>query len=107
MTSPIDVVGAPTATLRIDAADDTVVFAQLFDVAPNGAAILINGLTMPVRVTEATVPVTMPAFVHRFEPGHAVRFVVSGGNASFRGGPVATPVTIHTDGSSLQLPVTG
>ena len=60
-----------------------------------------------MRITEPTVPVTMPAFVHRFEPGHSVRFVVSGGNDSFRGGPVAVPVTIHADGSSLQLPVTG
>ncbi|HEY5852926.1 MAG TPA: CocE/NonD family hydrolase [Aldersonia sp.] len=106
MSSPVDVVGAPAATLRVDAADQAVVFAQIFDVAPDGAATLVNGLTIPVRITEPTVPVTMPAFVHRFEPGHSVRFVVSGGNDSFRGGPVAVPVTIHAEGSSLQLPVT-
>jgi ABC-2 type transport system ATP-binding protein len=107
MSSPLDVVGAPTATLRVDAAGAPLVFAQIYDVAPNGAATLINGLTMPVRITEQAVPVTMPAFVHRFEPGHAVRFVIAGGNESFRGGPVATPVTVHAEGSVLNLPVVG
>jgi len=52
--------------------------------------------------------VTMPAIVHRFEPGHSVRLAITGGDISFRGGLQGMPVTIFADGSGpLELPVVG
>jgi hypothetical protein len=43
-----------------------------------------------------------------FEPGHAVRLAVTGGDISFRGGLAGMPVTIFVDAlGPLQLPVVG
>ncbi|GAA3153373.1 hypothetical protein GCM10020255_033330 [Rhodococcus baikonurensis] len=101
MTEPMDVVGAPTVTLRVAAPGQPVVFAKLYDVAPDGTSSLINGLIAPVRISDPSqpVPVTMPAIVHRFEPGHSVRLAITGGDISFRGGLQGMPVTIFADGS--------
>ncbi|MFF8360338.1 CocE/NonD family hydrolase [Rhodococcus erythropolis] len=110
MTEPMDVVGAPTVTLRVAAPGQPVVFAKLYDVAPDGTSSLINGLIAPVRISDPSqpVPVTMPAIVHRFEPGHSVRLAITGGDISFRGGLEGMPVTIFADGSGpLELPVVG
>ncbi len=88
MTEAMDVVGAPTVTLRVAAPGQPVVFAKLYDVAPDGTSSLINGLIAPIRISDPSqpVPVTMPAIVHRFEPGHSVRLAITGGDISFRGG---------------------
>ena len=60
---------------------------ELYDVAPDGTSSLINGLIAPIRISDPSqpVPVTMPAIVHRFEPGHSVRLAITGGDISFRG----------------------
>ncbi|ERB50149.1 hypothetical protein N806_02930 [Rhodococcus sp. P27] len=108
MTEAMDVVGAPTLTLRVAAPGQPVVFAKLYDVAPDGTSSLINGLIAPIRISDPSqpVPVTMPAIVHRFEPGHSVRLAITGGDISFRGGLQGMPVTIFADGSGpLELPV--
>ncbi len=59
---PLDVVGAPRATLKVhspkaertqnsgDAADKLVLFAKLYDVAPDGTRTLVRRLVAPVRV---------------------------------------------------------
>ena len=110
MTEAMDVVGAPTVTLRVAAPGQPVVFAKLYDVAPDGTSSLINGLIAPIRISDPSqpVPVTMPAIVHRFEPGHSVRLAITGGDISFRGGLQGMPVTIFADGSGpLELPVVG
>lgn len=110
LPEPVDVVGAPAVTLRVQSPGEAVVFVKLYDVAPDGTAILINGLTMPVRITDqaAPVPITLPAIVHRFDTGHSIRLEVAGGDVSFRGGLESTTVTLFSDGSGpLVLPVTG
>lgn len=108
--APIDVVGMPTMTLRVQAPGVPVVFVKLYDVAPDGTASLINGLITPVRITNpgAPVPITLAGIVHRFDSGHAVRLTVTGGDISFRGGLQSLPVTVFADGSGpLTLPVAG
>ncbi|MBJ8344842.1 CocE/NonD family hydrolase [Antrihabitans sp. YC2-6] len=110
MAEPLDVVGMPTVTLRIQSPGSPVIFAKVYDIAPDGSANLINGLIMPVRVADpnAPVPITLPGIVHRFDTGHSLRLVFSGGDISFRGGLLPLPVTIFADGSGpLTLPVTG
>nr|EJI99246.1 X-Pro dipeptidyl-peptidase C-terminal non-catalytic domain protein [Rhodococcus sp. JVH1] len=118
LDAPLDVVGAPTLDVRVTAApavtgveDSVVVFAKLYDVAPDGTETLINGQVAPVRIVAPGEPleVTMPAIVHRFDEGHRVRLVVSGGDPSFRGSLVPHQVTIASGdpGQALVLPVTG
>lgn len=115
-TGNLDVVGSPRLDLRLSAptailtsllgpAGQLVLFPKLYDVAPDGSASLIHQLVAPIRVADPTRPVTvtMPAFVHRFAPGHKVRLVVASGDNNYRGGLAAALVTIT--GPTLTLPV--
>lgn len=110
LTAPLTVVGSPVARLSasaptLPAGQPLTVFLKVLDVAPGGSATVIRDLISPARVADPTQPFTvrMPAFAHRFAPGHAVRLVVAGGAISFRGGLVPVPVTI-AGGGSLRLP---
>jgi predicted acyl esterase len=115
----LDVVGAPVATLKVDAptaaltqglgeAGQLVLFLKVQDVDAAGHAVTINALEAPVRIADVTKPftTTMPAFVHRFAPGHTLRFVVAGGSVNYRGGLTPVPVTIASGAAqTLTLPV--
>ncbi|MBZ5734690.1 alpha/beta fold hydrolase [Nocardioides sp. TRM66260-LWL] len=110
LTAPLTVVGSPVVDLRADAptlpaGQPLTLFLKVLDVAPDGTASVVRDLISPARVGDATKPFTvrMPAFAHRFEPGHAVRLVVAGGAISFRGGLLPVPVTIP-GGGTVTLP---
>ncbi len=119
LTANTDVVGAPTLRLTVSAptaaltsalgpAGRLVLFPKLYDVAPDGTASLIKGLVAPVRVTDPTkaFTVTMPAFAHRFAPGHRIRLVVAGGDVNYRGNLAPAAVTVAgSTGNALSLPV--
>ncbi|WP_203336171.1 CocE/NonD family hydrolase [Nocardioides limicola] len=119
LTAPIDVVGIPTARLRVIApgaaltqglgpSGQLVLFVKLVDVAPDGSARLIKGLEAPVRIPDVTKPfdVALPGIVHRFDAGHRLRLVVAGGSLNYRGGLTPVAVTIAGgDGQQLTLPV--
>ncbi|OKI00847.1 peptidase S15 [Streptomyces sp. CB02923] len=119
---PVDVVGAPRATLRVhspaaervqrsgDAADRLVLFAKLYDIAPNGGKTLVHRLVAPVRVPDVTreFTVDLPAIVHRFERGHRLRFVVAASDTAYFGNRGIKPVTVHSSRGrtgTLELPV--
>jgi ABC-2 type transport system ATP-binding protein len=118
-TANTDVVGSPKLTLKVDAPSAVatqglnpgklVLFAKVLDVDSAGKAELIRNLVAPVRVPDVRQPftVTLPGFVHRFEPGHSVRLVVAGGSTNYRGGLEPTPVKISTGSATqvLTLPV--
>ncbi|NUP38686.1 MAG: CocE/NonD family hydrolase, partial [Streptomyces sp.] len=86
-----DVAGAPRATLRVDspqaakaqdsgnAADRLVLFAKLYDVAPDGTKTLVHRLVAPVRVPDVTksFTVSLPGIVHRYQKGHRLQFVIA------------------------------
>lgn len=121
LTAPLTVVGAPTLDVTVSApvaaaaqatgpAGQLVLVAKVYDVAPDGTASTVNGLVAPVRVPDVTCPVhvTLPAFAHRFAPGHRLAVVLAGGDVNYRSGLVAQPVTISTAPGSAQrltLPV--
>jgi len=120
LSSPLSVVGSPTLDVRLIAptaaltsalgpAGQLVLFAKVYDVAPDGTPSLIKDLVAPIRVADPTRPVqvTLPAFAHRFAPGHQIRVMVAGGDLNYRGGLVDAPVTIATGdtGQALTLPV--
>ncbi|WP_037858180.1 CocE/NonD family hydrolase [Streptomyces sp. NRRL S-340] len=117
-----DVVGAPRATLRVrspkaertqrsaDAADHLVLFAKLYDEAPDGTRTLVHRLVAPVRVPDVTRPftVTLPGIVHRFEQGHRLRFVIAASDDAYFGNRGVKPVTVVSspeDTGVLRLPV--
>ncbi|MFF1460285.1 CocE/NonD family hydrolase [Streptomyces sp. NPDC058330] len=122
LTAPVDVVGAPKATLKVrspatervqdsgDAADKLVLFAKVYDVAPDGTQELVNRLVAPVRVPDVTRPFTveLPGIVHRYETGHRLRFVIAGSDTAYFGNRGLRPVTVVSapqDTGVLELPV--
>ncbi|MGW7206261.1 CocE/NonD family hydrolase [Streptomyces sp. NPDC054837] len=119
-----DVVGAPKATLKVvspkaertqnssDAADKLVLFAKLYDIAPDGTKTLVHRLVAPVRVPDVTksFTVTLPGIVHRYEKGHRLRFVVAASDDAYVGNRGIKPVTVVSSPGNtgvLELPVAG
>ncbi|WUU11671.1 CocE/NonD family hydrolase [Streptomyces sp. NBC_00663] len=119
-----DVVGAPKATLKVvspkaertqnsgNAADKLVLFAKLYDVAPDGTQTLVHRLVAPVRVPDVTrsFTVTLPGIVHRYEKGHRLRFVVAASDDAYFGNRGIKPVTVVSgpgQPGALELPVVG
>ncbi|MDN3021918.1 CocE/NonD family hydrolase [Streptomyces sp. S.PB5] len=117
-----DVVGAPRARLKVvspkaertqrsgDAADRLVLFAKLYDVAPDGTRTLVHRLVAPVRVPDVTrsFTVTLPGIVHRYEKGHRLRFVIAASDDAYFGNRGIKPVTVVSspgDTGVLELPV--
>ncbi|WP_327179034.1 CocE/NonD family hydrolase [Streptomyces sp. NBC_01335] len=122
LTADLDVVGAPRVRLRVsspkaervqhsgDAADRLVLFAKVYDVAPDGSVELVHRLVAPVRVPDVTRPFTvrLPGIVHRFAAGHRLRFVIAGSDTAYYGNRGAKPVTVSAspqDTGVLELPV--
>lgn len=116
-------VGSPTLTLHLSApaaeqtqlagpAGQLVLFAKLYDVAPDGTQTLHYRLISPVRVTDVTQPVTisLPAVAQQFAAGHRIRLVIAAGDLSYNGNESGQVVTITTDPtvpSLLRLPLVG
>ncbi|WP_444971704.1 CocE/NonD family hydrolase [Streptomyces sp. SAI-25] len=122
LTAPLDVVGAPKATLKVvspkaervqnsgDASDKLVLFAKVYDVAPDGTRTLVNRLVSPVRVPDVTRPFTveLPGIVHRYEKGHRLEFVIAASDTAYFGNRGLKPVTVVSapeDTGVLELPV--
>jgi putative CocE/NonD family hydrolase len=119
---PLDVVGAPRATLKVhspkaertqrsaDAAGKLVLFAKIYDVAPDGNRTLVRRLVAPVRVPDVTrsFTVTLPGIVHRYETGHRLRFVIAASDDAYFGNKGIKPVTVVSGPRNtgvLRLPV--
>jgi hypothetical protein len=119
LTSPLNVVGSPVLNVKLTAptaaltsvtpAGQLVLFAKVYDVAPDGSRSRINGLVAPVRIPDPTKPVkiTLPGIAHQFAPGHRLEIMLAGGDVNYRGGVLATPVAVTTGSAaqSLVLPV--
>jgi ABC-2 type transport system ATP-binding protein len=123
LDAPATLVGSPLLRLHlqaplaatgqgVDPAGQLVLFAKLYDVAPDGSVTLENRLISPVRVGDVTRPVRveLPGVVQRFEAGHRIRVVVAASDAAYAGNSVTQPVTVLTSAkrpSLLRLPLTG
>ncbi|WP_020659654.1 CocE/NonD family hydrolase [Amycolatopsis benzoatilytica] len=121
LPAAVDVAGAPTLDVRVQAptavlsspsgpAGQLVLFAKIYDVAPDGTESLVHNLIAPARVVDPTAPVhiTLPAIVHQFAAGHAIRVMLASGDLNYRGGLALAPVTVSTgdSGQVLTLPTT-
>ncbi|MEU6391586.1 CocE/NonD family hydrolase [Streptomyces sp. NPDC046939] len=124
LATATDVVGAPKATLKVispraeraqrsaDAADKLVLFAKVYDVAPDGTKTLVHRLVAPVRVPDVTRPftVTLPGIVHRYEKGHRIQFVIAASDDAYGGNKGIKPVTVASapgKAGTVELPVVG
>ncbi|MFD8690313.1 CocE/NonD family hydrolase [Streptomyces sp. NPDC059651] len=124
LDSAVDVVGAPKATLKVvspttervqnsgDAADKLVLFAKVYDVAPDGTKTLVKRLVSPVRVPDVTrsFTVQLPGIVHRYEAGHRLEFAIAASDSAYFGNRGIKPVTVVSapgDTGVLELPVVG
>lgn len=78
-----------------DAADKLVLFAKLYDIAPDGTRTLVHRLVAPVRVPDVTrsFTVTLPGIVHRYERGHRLRFVIAAADGAYADRGIK-PVTV-------------
>jgi ABC-2 type transport system ATP-binding protein len=91
-------------------AGQLVLFAKLYDVAPDGTQTLRHRLVSPVRVADVTRPVRieLPGVVQRWAPGHRVRLVLAASDAAYAGNAAVLPVSVTADRDDpavLTLPV--
>ncbi len=105
-------VQAPTFAGTADPAADLLLFAKLYDVAPDGSARLNRNLVSAARVGDPSEPVTieLPGLVHRYAKGHALRLTISTSSLTYRGTFGAGPVALSTSPASpgvLQIPHLG
>jgi ABC-2 type transport system ATP-binding protein len=111
LDEPVEIVGAPTVTIRAASpTGEAVLFVKLYDVDPGGSADLPNGKVAPVRLTglperiedAASVTVTLPAIVRRVEAGNRLRVVVATSDQAY-----ATPIepVVYTVGVAGDLSV--
>ncbi|MFY1588214.1 alpha/beta fold hydrolase [Micromonospora sp. WMMD734] len=112
LAEAVDVVGAPTVTVRAaSATGEAVLFAKLYDVDPAGAATLPDGLVAPIRLTglpatiDAAQPVqvTLPAIVRRVEAGHRLRVVLATADQAYTTPTAPAVYTVAVDGA-VSLP---
>lgn len=95
-----------------DAADKLVLFAKVYDIAPDGKKTLVNKLVAPVRVPDVTRPFTveLPGIVHRYETGHRMEFVFAASDSAYFGNRGIKPVIVTSapeDTGTLELPIVG
>jgi ABC-2 type transport system ATP-binding protein len=123
LATPVVSVGAPRLTLHLsspvaEASQDTgpagklLLFAKIYDVAPDGTKTLVNRLISPTRVADVTRPVQiqLPGVVHLYAAGHVLQVVVSATDAAYRNNALVQPVTVLTSPAApgtLFLPVLG
>ena len=76
LSAPADVVGSPKVTLKLSTptagytqmggpSGQLVMFAKIYDIAPDGSKVLKNRMVAPLRVQDTNKLVTLPAAGHR------------------------------------------
>ena len=123
LTAPADLVGSPRLTVRLSSptasvtqasgtAGRLILFAKLYDVAPDGTQTLKGRLVSPVRVPDVTGPLTvdLPGVVHRFATGHRMRLVIAASDFAYANNNAPQQVTVVTspaEPGTLKLPIVG
>nr|WP_134003760.1 alpha/beta fold hydrolase [Streptomyces sp. 846.5] len=108
LDSALQLTGAPSTrvTIATSSREPAVLFAKLYDVAPDGSSILPHQLVTPVRVTSSrTVDVQLPTVDHDFAAGHRLRLVLAATDLGYS--TPATPATYQVSlpaGDTLTLP---
>ncbi len=114
--APTEVVGVPELRVHLanqNLASDAVLFAKLYDVAPDGTATLIRRMVAPSRVprsamAEGPVDLHLVGTSWRFEAGHAARLVLAATDQAYFNNRLPDLLTVSstTDApSTLTLPI--
>jgi ABC-2 type transport system ATP-binding protein len=122
LATNVDSVGIPTLDLTVQSptaaqtaaggpGGELVLFAKIYDVAPDGSLTLVHRLISPVRIGNlgnmSSVHIALPGIVHRFPAGHRLEVVVATSDAAYRGNNAPQTVDIVTGPSApglLSLP---
>ncbi len=120
LPADLDLAGVPALTVKIsrtlpavplpDSAGDLVLFAKLYDIAPDGTVKLQHKLVSAARITslDAPVRIELPGVVQRFPKGHRLAVVLAASDAGYRGNVLPGDVTVTTSSAApgvLELPV--
>ena len=123
LAKPVSLVGSSSLTLHLssptaeqsqatDPGNKLVLFAKIYDVAPDGSLTLQGRLISPVRVTDVTKPVNvhLPAVVQQFKAGHKIQVTIASSDAAYGQNHLPHPVTITSSKSApsvLRMPLHG
>jgi len=121
LTTNVDSVGIPTLDVRLSSPTaeqsqalgpkgDLIMFAKIYDVAPDNSTTLVHRLIAPVRVADVTKPlhIELPGVVHRYATGHKIRLVLAASDVSYQNNRVPQVVSVLTDRAApgvLTVPV--
>ena len=117
LRTDVDVVGVPVLDVALsspattaDPATQPVVFAKLYDVAPDGSQALPHRLVAAARVAPGSdkVRLHLPGIVERFEAGHRLRLVLATTDQSYLNQRLPKVISVTNDAASpntLTLPV--
>jgi ABC-2 type transport system ATP-binding protein len=120
LAKDLDLAGVPALTVQLsrtvpavplpDGAGGLVLFAKLYDIAPDGAIKLQHKLVSAVRLTDLGTPVRieLPGVVQRFPAGHRLAVVLAASDTGYRGNVLPSDVTVTTSKAApgvLELPV--
>ncbi len=122
LTQDLDLAGVPALTVQLSStsaaaasaagpAGQLVLFAKLYDLAPDGTITLQHRLTAPSRIASFDRPVRLelPGVVQRVPKGHRLAVVLAASDSDHRGNTLPGDVTVTTSKAApgvLELPVT-
>ncbi|MBB2743536.1 UNVERIFIED_ORG: ABC-2 type transport system ATP-binding protein [Microbispora rosea subsp. rosea] len=108
LSTPAQVTGSPTVTIRVYGTGEATLFAKLYDVSGGSLPVLPSSLVSPLRVTasEAGTPVTvtLPAIDRRFDAGHRMRVVVSTTDLGYATPAAPAVYRVALESPTLELP---
>ncbi|MEU9119407.1 alpha/beta fold hydrolase [Streptomyces sp. NPDC048506] len=106
LTDSVHLTGSPTVTVRVRSGSrDAVLFAKLYDVAPDGRRqVLPSQLVAPYRIEDAhdgrTVRLQLPTADHDFAAGHRLRLVLSATDLGYASPAAPTSYTVSLAGGA-------
>ena len=107
LTRSSELLGAGTLTATVRSSTGAaVLFAKVFDIGPDGAAMLPGGQVAPARVSAGRVVFALPALAHVFPAGHRIRVALASTDLAYAGptAPATYAATIDP-ATALSLPL--
>jgi ABC-2 type transport system ATP-binding protein len=105
----VTLTGSPSVSVKVStSAPDAVLFAKLYDVAPDGKETLPASLATPVRVAGSAqgtvVRLRLPAVDHAFPAGHRLRLVLSTTDLGYASPAAPSVLTVSLADPRLTVP---
>jgi ABC-2 type transport system ATP-binding protein len=109
-----ELVGAGSLKVHLSSSSgEAVLFAKVYDVAPDGSAVLPNGQVAPIRLTGVggagrDVTLTLPTLAHVFPAGNRIRVALATTDLGYAGplSPASYTVSLQP-ATALSVPLVG